>query len=265
MAHLGQRSEIPGRFTPAGWLYRMLTFLGECAQLVFDAFVQTFRRPFEAKETVRQMAFIGVASVPIVALTTFASGAVIALYTTKLLVDYGASNLAGSAIALSVIREIAPTLAGIMVSARCGSAMAAEIGTMAVTEQIDALRSLNVHPTRYLVIPRLWACLLMLPVLGLVGMYAGIIGGYLVTVGLEGVSSGVFLRSMQQYTEFYDIFAGLIKTVCFGFIVAVIACQQGLRTKGGASGVGTATTRTVVISMVLIYVANYFLTSWLFG
>ncbi|MBS1707391.1 MAG: ABC transporter permease [Armatimonadetes bacterium] len=241
-----------------------LTFVGECAMLLADAGRRIFRRPLEVAETFNQMAFVGVSSVPIVALTSMSSGAVIALYSAQLLVRYGASSLAGGTIALAVTRELAPVLAGIMVAARCGSAMSAQIGTMAVTEQVDALRSLNVHPTNYLVVPRLVAGITMLPVLALVGMYAGIGGGYLVAVKLGQVADGAFWSSVRQFTEPSDIWGGMIKTVVFGFIVAVVACQQGLRTKGGAVGVGKSTTNTVVITMVLVYVANYFLTAALF-
>jgi phospholipid/cholesterol/gamma-HCH transport system permease protein len=242
----------------------LLTFVGECALLIGDAARRVARRPVEVGETVAQMAFIGVASVPIVALTAFFSGSVLALYSAELLVRYGAGNLAGGAVGLAVAREIGPVLAGIMVAARCGSAMAAQIGTMAVTEQLDALRSLSVHPTNYLVLPRLIACVLMLPVLALIGMYAGVSGGFLVATA-NGVPSGSFFQSLQQFVEPWDFVGGMIKTVVFGLIVGVVACQQGLRTTNGAVGVGRSTTNTVVIAMVLIYVANYFLAAVMYG
>ncbi len=242
-----------------------LTFIGECVLILVDALVRIFRKPHEVGETVNQMAFIGVASVPIVALTTFASGAVLSLYSAELLVRYGATSLAGATVGLAITREIAPVLAGIMVAARAGSAMAAQIGTMAVTEQVDALRSLNVHPTNYLVIPRLIACVTMLPVLAMVGVYGGVLGGFVVSVYRGGVPEGAFWSSIRQFVQPSDFVNGMWKTVAFGLIVAVVACQQGLRTKEGAVGVGRATTNTVVISMVLIYVANYFLTALLFA
>jgi phospholipid/cholesterol/gamma-HCH transport system permease protein len=178
-------------------------------------------------------------------------------------VKYGASSLAGGTVGLAVCREIAPVLAGIMVAARCGSAMAAQIGTMAVTEQIDALRALSVHPTNYLVIPRIIATVIMLPVLCIIGVYAGIFGGYLVALS-GGVTHGSFLLSLKQFVEPWDYLAGMIKTGVFGLIISLVACQQGMRTKNGAVGVGGATTNTVVISMVLIYMANYFLASALY-
>ncbi len=240
-----------------------LTFIGESALLVVEAGRRLFHGRFEFQETIHQMAFIGAASIPIVGLTTFFSGSVLALYSTEILVRFGATSLAGATVGLAVAREIGPVLAGIMVAARCGSAMAAQIGSMAVTEQIDALRALSVHPSNYLVMPRLIASTLMVPILGLVGMYSGVLGGYLVAVS-AGVPGGGFLLSIRQYVQPWDFLGGLIKTFVFGFIVAIVACQQGLRTRDGAVGVGRATTNTVVISMILIYVANYFLASALF-
>lgn len=246
------------------WLFESLTFVGELFIILSQSTSRIFRRPFEWKELFVQMSFVGVSSVPIIALTSLSSGAVIALYSADLLRSYGASSLAGATVSLSVCRELAPVMAGIMVAARCGSAMAAQIATMAVTEQLDALRSLRVSPINYLVIPRLISCLIMVPVLGLIGMYSGVIGGYFVAVQLAGIPSGAFIKSLQRFTELSDISGGLIKTLVFGLIVALVSCQQGLRAEGGAVGVGHATTRSVVITMVLIYVANYFLTQALF-
>jgi phospholipid/cholesterol/gamma-HCH transport system permease protein len=246
-------------------VYESLTFVGEIALLLFDFLRRLFRRPFEVQEALGQMAFIGVSSVPIVALTCFSSGAVLSLYSADLLVKYGASNLAGATVGLAICREIAPVLAGIMVAARCGSAMAAQIGSMAVTEQIDALRALNVHPTNYLVVPRIVAAVTMLPILCMIGVFAGVFGGYLVSVNVSGVASGTFMTSVRQWVVPEDFQGGMAKTVVFGLIVALVACQQGLRTTKGAVGVGESTTRTVVITMVLIYVANYFMTAWLFA
>jgi phospholipid/cholesterol/gamma-HCH transport system permease protein len=159
---------------------------------------------------------------------------------------------------LAATREIGPVLAGIMVAARCGSAMAAQIGTMAVTEQVDALRMLSVHPTNYLVIPRVLAGVLMLPVLALVGIWSAVFGGWMIAV-MTGVPSGSFLQSLQRYVEPWDFWGGMLKAPVFGLIIALVACQQGLRARDGAVGVGRATTNAVVLSMVLVYVANYFL------
>lgn len=240
-----------------------LTFVGESTLILGDAIRRMFSRPVEFGETIHQMAFIGVASVPIVALTNFFSGAVLSLYSSEFLTKYGVGALVGATVGMSMTREIGPVLAGIMVAARCGSAMAAQIGTMQVTEQIDALKMLSVHPTNYLVIPRVVAGVLMLPVLALIGMYSGVIGGMLVAAA-TGVSMGSYIQSIEQYVKPWDFVGGMLKTPVFGLIVAIVACQQGLRTKNGAVGVGNATTNTVVIAMVLVYIANYFLASLLF-
>jgi phospholipid/cholesterol/gamma-HCH transport system permease protein len=240
-----------------------LTFIGEVTLILLDAFRRLFRKPVEIRETIDQMAFIGVNSVPIVALTAFFSGAVLALYSTELMLQYGAGSFVGGTVSLALCRELGPVLAGIMVAARCGSAMAAQIGTMAVTEQIDALRMLSVHPTNYLVIPRLMASVVMLPILALVGMYSGVVGGWLVAVS-RGLPSGAYFQSVQRFLEPWDFVGGVLKTPVFGLIIVLVACQQGLRTRNGAVGVGRATTNTVVISMVLVYVANYFLAELLY-
>jgi phospholipid/cholesterol/gamma-HCH transport system permease protein len=150
-----------------------------------------------------------------------------------------------------------------MVAARCGSAMAAQIGTMAVTEQIDALRALAVNPFSYLLVPRVVAGVTMLPVLALVGTYCATTGAMLVASG-HGIPTSQFMRSLQVFTEPWDFAGGVLKTTFFGLIIAIVACQQGLRTTGGAVGVGRATTNAVVISMVLIYVTNYFLAAWFY-
>jgi phospholipid/cholesterol/gamma-HCH transport system permease protein len=233
-------------------------FIGEFFLLLGDAFKRLISSRFEAKETLSQMAFVGVNSIPIVLLTGFFSGAVLSLYISTFLLRYGATAFVGATVSLSMTREIGPVLAGIMVSARCGSAMAAQIGTMAVTEQIDALKMLSVHPTNYLVVPRIVASVLMMPILALTCVWAGSFGGWLVAVQ-EGVPSGAYLNSVSQYTQTSDILGGLYKAPVFGLIVALVACQQGMRTKNGAVGVGQATTNTVVISMVLVYVANFVL------
>ncbi len=241
-----------------------LTFVGEVTLLCGETIKRFPRRPFEFGETLQQMAFIGVASVPIVAMTGFFSGSVLSLYLCTFLVKYGATSFAGGTVALSVAREIGPVLAGIMVAARCGSAMSAQIGTMAVTEQVEALRMLGVNPVNYLVIPRILAAVLMLPVLVLVCTWAGVFGGYLVAASTN-IPGPAFIQSMQQYATPWDFLGGMIKGPVFGLIVAVVACQQGLRTTQGAVGVGRSTTNAVVISMVLIYIANFVLARVLFG
>jgi phospholipid/cholesterol/gamma-HCH transport system permease protein len=240
------------------------TFVGEFVMLLAETARRLFLPPYEVRETLNQMAFIGVASVPLVVLTNFFSGAVLALYSTEFLVRYGGTPFVGGTVALAMSREIAPVLVGLMVTARCGSSIAAQIAQMQVTEQIDALRMLSVNPTNYLVVPRAIALVTMLPVLSLVGVYCGTLGGWMVAVA-NGVPGGAFMQSIQQYVLPWDFVGGMLKTPFFGLIVAMVAAQQGLRTKEGAVGVGRATTNTVVLSMVLIYVVNYFLATVFFG
>lgn len=240
-----------------------LTFVGETVLLGLDTLRRLFTTRFELGETITQMAFVGVASVPIVVLTNFCSGAVLALYTSQFLNEYGGSSFVGATVVLAVTRELGPVITGIMVAARCGSAGAAQIGTMAVTEQIDALRMLSVNPTSYLVIPRVIAAVFMVPILALLGIFSGGIGGILVA-GANGITVSTFMSSVQSYVHPWDLTGGILKGPFFGLIIALVACQQGLRTTNGAVGVGRATTNTVVISMVLIYVVNFLLAQVLF-
>lgn len=239
------------------------TFLGECLLLLWDALRKLFVPPFEWRETLGQMAFIGVSSLPIVLLTCFFSGAVLSLYLAAFLTKYSASEFLGATIGLSGTREIVPVLAGITVAARCGSAMAAQIGTMAVTEQLDALEMISVPPSRYLALPRLAAGAIMLPALTLLGIYADVIGAYVISVA-QGIPGQTFLHGLQQFTDTHDLYGGLIKAPVFGIIIALVACQQGFRTKGGAVGVGKATTNTVVLSIVLIYISDFILAKLLY-
>ncbi len=239
-------------------------FVGEVGILFGDVVRRFAQRPFEVAETINQMAFIGAASVPIVGLTGFLSGAVMSLYISKFLMEYGGSAYVGATVGLTITRELGPMVAAIMVAARCGSATAAQIGTMAVSEQIDALRMLSVHPTKYLVIPRVLAGVLMLPVLALIAIWFSITGGLLIAM-TERVPYATFIQSIQSFVKPSDFVGGLIKAPFFGLIIALVACQQGLHTRGGAVGVGRSTTNTVVISMILIYVANFALAKVLFG
>lgn len=233
-----------------------LEFVGDIFILLVDSIRRMLMPPLELEETIQQMAFIGVASVPIVALTSAFSGAVLSLYLARFLIQYHATQFLGATVGLSATREIGPVLAGITVAARCGSAMAAQIGTMAVTEQIEALEMLGVQPTKYLVGPRLIAGLLMLPVLTLVSIYSAAAGAYFVATA-SGVAQGEFLQSFQRFTSVGDLAEGLLKAPVFGVIIALVACRQGLKTKDGAIGVGRSTTSTVVISIVLVYFADF--------
>jgi phospholipid/cholesterol/gamma-HCH transport system permease protein len=208
-----------------------------------------------------QMAIVGFESLPIVLITMLFGGMVLGLHTARQFVTLGAGEFVGGVVAVSMARELAPTLTGIVVAARIGSSFAAEIGAMKITNQVDALRSLAANPIRYLVTPRLVASLIMLPILTMYAVVTGMLGGGLVASN-AGVSPQLFINSASDIMEMYDLAGGLLKTVGFGMIIAVTSCYIGLSTEGGAAGVGRATTAAVVWSIVLIYAGN-FIMSWL--
>jgi phospholipid/cholesterol/gamma-HCH transport system permease protein len=209
------------------------------------------------------MEFIGVQSTFIVALTGTFSGMVLALQTVNSLRTFSAEGVVGSIVALSLTREISPVFAALMVSARAGSAMAAELGNMRVTEQIDAIVTMAVSPIQYLLTPRLVACVLMVPLLCILYTCVGMAGAWSVAVYGLAVDPGIFLSNIDKYLLPEDFWMGEIKAVCFGFLISTISCYQGFYTKGGARGVGIATTRAVVYTAVAILVANYIITSLL--
>jgi phospholipid/cholesterol/gamma-HCH transport system permease protein len=221
------------------------------------------RPPYRVTQLFAAMDFIGVQSVFIVSLTGIFSGMVLALQTVHSLRNFGAEGVVGSVVAISLTREISPVFAGLMVTARAGSAMAAELGNMRVTEQIDALVTMGVSPVQYLLAPRLIAGLLMLPLLCVLYSCVGMAGAWVVAVKMLSVDPGVFLSNIDKYLVPNDFIMGLIKATVFGFLIAAISCAQGFNASGGAKGVGEATTRAVVLSAVAILIANYVLTSLL--
>ncbi len=223
-----------------------------------------FRPPFRARLFVQQMEFIGAGSTFIVLLTGLFTGMVFAVQTIQTFRLFNAETLVGSVVALALMRELAPVLTALMVTGRVGSAIATELGTMRVTEQIDALSTMAVHPVQYLVVPRVVAAVIMLPVLTAFCDLVGIGGAYYVSVHLMGVDGGMFLDKIQMYADRWDVVSGLIKAAVFGLILTLVACHKGLNATGGARGVGQATTRTVVLSSILILVVDYFLTLLLY-
>jgi phospholipid/cholesterol/gamma-HCH transport system permease protein len=239
-------------------------FLGDCSMLLLRTFGFILKGSISMRETVYQMSAIGVSSLPIVLITVAFSGAVLSLYLAQLVVKFGMGSYTGAAVGLSVTREIAPVLTAVVVTARSGSAMAAELGSMKVTEQIDALRALAVSPIEYLVVPRLLACMLMLPVLTIFANVIGVVAGYLVAVA-NGVAGGGFISSVKGFVTVHDVMMGLLKTVFFAAVIAMVGVQQGLGTRGGATGVGKSTTSAVVISIVVIYILNFVLAYIFFG
>jgi phospholipid/cholesterol/gamma-HCH transport system permease protein len=212
---------------------------------------------------VKQMAAAGTDSLPIVVFTLFLVGMAWGWHAASYMVRFGATSYFGGSTAVAVARELGPALCGVVVAARVGAAFAAELGTMAVTEQLDALKALAVNPIYYLVLPRLIACVLMLPVLAVVADAAGILGAFTLSTQF-GVSSSEYVNSVQRWLDYRDVFGGVGKTVVFGAIIALVGCRQGLRASGGAEGVGRATVSAVVLSIVLIYAANFLLTAMIY-
>ncbi len=217
----------------------------------------------EHRETLKQMYVIGVQSLPVALLTVAFSGMVSALYTATVSVELGLSYYIGAGVAIAMAREVAPVLSGVVVAARAGSAMAAEIGSMKITEQIDALRAIGVSPVQYLVLPRVVASSFVLVIMTVYANIVGDLGGYIVAVNY-GVPSASYVSSILRYLDPYDLFMGLIKAFIFGLIIALVGCREGLRVEGGAEGVGRATTSSVVISIILIFVADFLLARIMF-
>jgi phospholipid/cholesterol/gamma-HCH transport system permease protein len=224
----------------------------------------TFRPPVQGREILKQMEEVGVRSFPVVVITAAFTGMVLALQSFTGFKRFNAESMVGTVVALSMTRELGPVLTGLMVSGRVGSAMAAELGTMKVTEQIDALYTLATNPIKYLIVPRFLAAVLMLPILVIFADVIGMLGGYLVSVQVLGTNPTLYVRRTWDYLEFNDLMSGLLKAVCFGMIVALISCYQGFSAQGGAEGVGRATTKAVVISSLAILISNYFITVILF-
>lgn len=216
------------------------------------------RGRWERQQVVVHLNRIGVESLPLVLVTGLFAGMVLAYQTSRQLMAFGGQGFVGGLVGLSLTREAAPVFTAITAAGRVGAGMAAEIGTMAVTEQIDALRVLATDPVRFLVVPRLVAAALALPVLTLFASVVGSAGGYVVATA-AGISSASFLTSLQRFVWTYDVVAGLVKAVAFGVIVAAVGCFRGLHASGGADGVGRATTGAVVTAILLIFIFNYFL------
>jgi phospholipid/cholesterol/gamma-HCH transport system permease protein len=239
--------------------------VGEVALFAVEAILGGLRGPLYPRQLLRQMLEIGYYSLPVVGLTAIFTGMVLALQSYTGFSRFEASSAIPTIVVLSMTRELGPVLAGLMVAGRVGAAMAAELGTMRVTEQIDALTTLSTDPLRYLVFPRLLAGVLMLPLLVLVADVIGVLGGYLVSVYKLGFGPIEYINRTIQYLETQDVVSGLVKAAVFGFIVALMGCYHGFNSKGGAQGVGIATTNAVVSSSVLILATNYLITAAFFG
>jgi phospholipid/cholesterol/gamma-HCH transport system permease protein len=231
----------------------------EFYQLAVRAARNIFRSPHYADDIALQMDIIGVGSMPIAILTGFFSGAVMALQMSRALATYGAVGQIGQIVAITLVRELGPVLTALVVAGRNSSGMASELGSMKVTEQIDAMRALGTDPIQKLVTPRLIATCIVLPLLTIIADFVGIFGGFLVAYFLLNLTPSQYWHNAYQSLEYNDIAQGLLKPLVFGFIVALVGCFYGMRTTGGTQGVGHATTQAVVVASVWIFITTFFI------
>jgi len=253
----------------AGWIGEWVMWsaraCGKATLFTLDVLKWTFRPPFRIRAVFEQMEEIGFNSIPVVSITALSTGGVLALQSFEGFKRFGAESMTGTVVALSMTRELGPVLTGLIVAGRAGSAMAAQLGTMKVTEQIDALYTLSANPIKYLIVPRLLAAIVMLPALTVLADCVGILGGAGIAVWNLDANQVVYMKKTFEFLELNDIYSGLLKSVAFGAIIAVVCCFQGFFTTGGAEGVGMAATRSVVISSIMILVSDYILTAFLFS
>ena len=238
--------------------------IGEIVLFFVECIKYIFIDKFYPKVFLTQLVKIGYNSLPVVGLTSIFTGMVLALQSYTGFSRFSAESAIPNVVVLSITRELAPVLAGLMVAGRSGAAIAAEIGTMKVTEQIDALKTLSTNPYNYLIIPRILAGLISLPFLVFIGDIIGVLGGYLICTQVLNFNPTVYLQNTFNFVQFLDVFSGLVKACVFGFIITFMGCYHGFNTKGGAQGVGMSTTYSVVSSSILILLTNYILTSLFF-
>lgn len=241
------------------------TKLGRLANFTIKALSAILTSNIYYKQIWKQFIFIGFYSLPVVGLTAIFSGAVLALQTYTGFSRFSAENSVSTVVVLSLTRELGPVLAGLMVAGRVGASMAAEIATMKVTEQIDALTTLATDPYKYLVVPRIFACVLMLPLLVLTADIIGVMGGYIVSIYKLGFNASNYINNSFKFLEIMDVVSGLIKAAAFGLIIAIVSCFYGFNSHKGAEGVGKATTSAVVNASIFILIANYSLTELFFN
>jgi phospholipid/cholesterol/gamma-HCH transport system permease protein len=239
-------------------IYRAIYEIQAFTLLSVKALGNLFRTPRYFQDTFQQMDAIGVSSAAIVVLTGFFTGGVLALQTSKSLQAFGAVNLTGQLVALSLIRELGPVLTALMVAGRVGSGIASELGSMKVTEQIDAMRALGTDPTKKLVTPRLVACITMMPLLTVLCDLFGLIGGWIVSFYTLRLNSSLYWNTALRSIQYIDALEGLIKPIVFGFIVGMIGCYFGLKTTGGTRGVGRSTTQAVVFASIMVIISDFF-------
>ena len=246
------------------WIINAFEEIGSITILALQTLLYTFRGIFNRRDLLAQMVRVGVDSLPVAIVTAAFVGMVFAVQIASEFVKFGAGNVVGGVMGIAVARELAPALTAVVIAGRVGSAFAAEIGTMSVTEQIDAIYAMGSDPIKQLVVPRFIASTFMLPILTIFADLIGFYGGYLVAIYVVGINPVGYMDSASSFLNMGDITGGIIKAVFFGMIISIIGCYMGLKTKGGARGVGEATTNSVVYSLMAIFVANYFLSLMLF-
>jgi phospholipid/cholesterol/gamma-HCH transport system permease protein len=251
-------SQTISKFSLGAWSQRLLAAIFLGGQVI----VHLMKGKIHRRNTLEQLAAVGPDSLFIALVTAVFVGAVFTIQVAREFINFGAGNLVGGVLAVALTRELTPVLTAVILAGRVGSAFAAEIGTMKVTEQIDALLMLKTDPIDYLVIPRILACLFMLPILTLLSLVTGMFGGLIIAINIYNLSDTVFLDSARNFLDIWDIFSAIIKASCFGVLIAIIGCSWGLTTTGGAKGVGQSTTTAVVTALLIIFISNFFL-SWL--
>lgn len=245
-------------------LKRFIEHVGEATILFFETIFIIIKSPPKLRHILKYMEEIGVTAAPLIAVTGFFTGGVLVVETYPTFHRFNAEFLIGALVSLSLARELSPVLVALLVTARSGSATAANIGTMRITEQIDALEVMAVNPLRYLIAPRLIAAIIMVPALTILSYTFGLLGGYFVGIYLYSINPYLFVEKMKDLTELHDIFGGLYKSAAFALVVTMVACYFGYITKGGAEGVGRSTTTAVVVASVLVLILDYFLTALIY-
>ncbi|MEE2840473.1 MAG: ABC transporter permease [Acidobacteriota bacterium] len=241
------------------FLYQALNEVQDFALLAYRAMTGLFRKPRYLDDLVMQMDIIGTGSILIVMLTGFFTGGVMALQSAKSLKAFGAVNLTGQLVSLSLVRELGPVLTALMVAGRVGSGIASQLGSMVVTQQIDAMRALGTDPTKKLVAPRMVATTMMLPLLTVVADLFGLIGGWIVSLYTLRLNTSLYWNTALRSLTYNDALEGLLKPLVFGYIIGMVGCYCGLRTTGGTSGVGRSTTQAVVAASILVIIADFFI------
>jgi phospholipid/cholesterol/gamma-HCH transport system permease protein len=254
----------PARVRAISTLTAFLGQLGEVATLAANCMRALFRKPFEGREIIRQLESLGVASMGIVTVTSLFIGMVMSTQFAFGLQKFGGMEYTGRVVALTFARELAPTLTAVIVGGRIGAGMTAELGSMAVTEQLDAISALGADPVKKLVLPRLIASILVLPTVGTFALILGFTGAMVITDSQFGIPAAFFFQSALDQLVLMDYLMGLVKTPVFGAIIALLGCHFGMRTRGGTAGVGSSTTKTVVAISITILIADFFLTKLVF-